>query len=118
MTPPELALWVRLRTRQDGGPIFRRQHPIGPYILDFYCSRARLAVEVDGVVHDHGDNPGRDQRRIAWLESQGIRVLRYPAAEVRRDLDGVAQSIYEAAVAPPQSSASPLTAPPLLGGAE
>jgi very-short-patch-repair endonuclease len=118
MTPPEVALWARLRARQPGYPAIRRQHPVGPYIIDFYCSATRTAIEVDGMVHLHGDNPGRDERRDAYLESQGIRVIRYAASEVLRDVDEAAMSIIQAVAAPPQSSAAPLTAPPLLGGAE
>jgi very-short-patch-repair endonuclease len=56
---------------------FRRQHPIGPYILDFYCSAAQLAVEVDGAGHDFAERVQRDERREAWLAQQGIKVLRW-----------------------------------------
>jgi very-short-patch-repair endonuclease len=63
MTPPELRLWVALRGRAADGLRFRRQHPLGPYILDFYCDVAKLAVEVDGEGHWLGDQPSRDDRR-------------------------------------------------------
>jgi very-short-patch-repair endonuclease len=99
LTPPELALWTRLRARTPGHPNFRRQHPIGPYVLDFYCAKARLCVEVDGQGHDLGDQPVRDLRRDAFLEGEGVRVMRYRALEVMQDPDGVAQSIHEAAAA-------------------
>jgi very-short-patch-repair endonuclease len=62
---PEAMLWVRLRGRASGSPAFRRQHPIGPYVLDFYCAKARLAIEIDGLRHDTGDGPQRDPRRDA-----------------------------------------------------
>ena len=65
LSPPEARLWIRLRARIPGAPVFRRQHPIGPYVLDFYCAKARLAVEVDGIGHDMGDRPRRDLRREA-----------------------------------------------------
>ena len=62
MTPPEVRFWLRFRRRHDGFPAFRRQHPLGPFILDFYCAEARLAVEIDGLSHNMGD-PDRDARR-------------------------------------------------------
>jgi very-short-patch-repair endonuclease len=97
LTPPELALWVRLRTRGEGQPVFRRQHPFGPYVLDFYCAKARLAIEVDGQSHDMGDRHAHDAGRDAYLDGKGVRVMRYRAVEVMVDPDGVAQAIIEAA---------------------
>ena len=97
MTPPEMRLWAMLRRKSMGGLKFRRQHPIGPYILDFYCAEARLCVEVDGVDHGLGDNPRRDRRRDVWLAEQGIETLRVPAIEVRDNLDGVYADIASAA---------------------
>jgi very-short-patch-repair endonuclease len=82
MTPPEVKLWVHLRHRSEGEPTFRRQHPFGPFILDFYCSQARLAVEVDGMGHGMGDQPQRDQRRDAYLARHGVRVERISARAV------------------------------------
>jgi very-short-patch-repair endonuclease len=119
MSLPEVLLWEKLRHRQPDLPRFRRQHPVGPYILDFYCSAARLAIEIDGEDHNRGDRPERDLARDKYLASLGITVLRYPAADVLRDIDGLAESLYDAARAPPQSSGlgDPLTAPPLHGGA-
>lgn len=86
--------------RKELGLRFRRQHPIGPYVLDFYCDAARLAVEVDGAAHAVADNPARDLRRDAWLAAQGIRTLRIPAAEVRDNLDGVLRMIRAEAEPP------------------
>ena len=64
---PEKLLWARLK----GAPVrFRRQHPIGPYVVDFYCASARLAIEVDGFAHEVGNQPARDQLRTDWLEAQ------------------------------------------------
>jgi len=94
MSPPEVRLWLRLRERTDARPIFRRQHPIGPYVLDFYCAAARLAIEVDGVGHDMGDRPRRDARRDAWLASRGIETLRIPAGDVLRRLDETLEAIF------------------------
>jgi very-short-patch-repair endonuclease len=89
VTPPEARLWMALRRRAAGGLRFRRQHPIGPYVLDFYCDSAKLAVEVDGFAHVTGDHPERDARRDEWLALRGIRTLRIDARGVREELDGV-----------------------------
>jgi very-short-patch-repair endonuclease len=93
MTPPEARLWGALRGRTLEGFRFRRQHPIGPYVLDFYCDGVRLAVEVDGLAHDFGEGPVRDGRRDAWLAGQGVRTLRISAIKVRDDLDSVLSTI-------------------------
>ena len=89
MTPPEARLWAALRRRAADGLRFRRQHPIGPYVLDFYCDGAKLAVEVDGFAHLTADHPQRDERRDAWLMARGVRTLRIDAREVRDELEGV-----------------------------
>ena len=68
MTWPEIVLWRALKTR-PGGLRFRHQHPAGPYVLDFFYARHRLAVEVDGEAHGRGDRPARDEARDAWLAS-------------------------------------------------
>ena len=98
MTPPETRLWLRLRTRSEDRPTFRRQHPQGPFILDFYCAHARLAVEVDGEIHSHGDRAERDARRDAWLRGQGIEVHRITAREVMTDPDAVADGVIRLAM--------------------
>ncbi|WP_055045329.1 endonuclease domain-containing protein [Devosia sp. A16] len=79
MTQPERTLWALLRRNQLGWH-FRRQHPVGPYVLDFYCAAVKLAVEVDGPVHQ--EQADRDQRRTVWLEKEGIRLLRFSTAEI------------------------------------
>ena len=89
MTPPEVRLWARLRGKRLEGLKFRRQHPIGPFILDFYCAEARLAVEVDGRTHDDPDRQDHDRQRTAWLQRQGVRVVRLAAESVRTELEGV-----------------------------
>jgi len=96
MTPPEARLWSALRASRFRNIKFRRQHPVGPYILDFYCAAARLAVEVDGAVHDNPDQARHDQRRTAWLAIQGIKVIRLRAEYVRTELDGVLGFIGDA----------------------
>jgi very-short-patch-repair endonuclease len=94
---PEGLLWRCIRPREYPGLKFRRQHPVGPYILDFYSDEHRLAVEVDGCSHGVGDRPQHDERRDAWLAKQGIRVLRLPAQLVLSDMDATLRTI-EAAV--------------------
>jgi very-short-patch-repair endonuclease len=71
MSLPEVVLWQALRNVRLAGLRFRRQHPIGPYILDFYCPAAHLALEVDGFAHDSIAEAYRDERRQAWLAQQG-----------------------------------------------
>ena len=62
-------------------PTFRCQHPIGPCGLDFYCAKARLAIEIDGMSHDVADRPQRDIRRDAWLKAEGVTVMRIAAGD-------------------------------------
>jgi len=93
LTPPEARLWSRLKGRSVHGIKFRKQHPVGPYILDFFCAEARLAVEVDGSVHDDPKQLDHDRRRSAWLSSQGIRVIRVAALDVLSELDGVLEFV-------------------------
>jgi very-short-patch-repair endonuclease len=98
MSFPEAALWNRLRVRAPGRPVFRRQHPIGPYVLDFYCAKARLGIEIDGVSHDMDDRPLRDMRRDEWLRSRGVKVFRIPVSEVTvRGIDDIADAIVRMA---------------------
>lgn len=97
LTPPELALWSQLKGRKLDGLAFRRQHPAGPYILDFYCTEARLAVEVDGQGHGYEQQGVRDDRRDARLNGEGIEVLRIPTREIRGDLLPVLNTIKAAA---------------------
>ena len=95
MTPPEVKLWCALRRRAQGAR-FRRQHPAGPYVLDFYCAAARLAIEVDGATHWRGDAEARDAIRDSWLAEAGIDTLRLSAGLVMRDLDTALRMIETA----------------------
>ena len=88
MSPPEILLWQQLR-RKATGRKWRKQHPAGPYSLDFYCDAVKLCVEVDGEAHDRGGAPANDGRRDEWLAGHGIETLRIPAAEIMGNLDGV-----------------------------
>jgi very-short-patch-repair endonuclease len=92
MTLPEVLLWQGLKARQADGFKFRRQHPVGPWILDFYCREHRLAVEVDGWSHNMGEL-GRDERRDADLARRGVRVMRFAAGEVLESVDDVVATI-------------------------
>ena len=99
MTLPEVLLWRHLRRGQLDGLLFRRQHPFGTYVLDFYCPAARLAVEVDGMAHDAPEQILRDERWTLWLAGQGVETVRFLATDVLRDesLEGVLLAIAEAA---------------------
>jgi very-short-patch-repair endonuclease len=92
MSLPELLIWRFLKGSPDGHK-FRKQHPAGPYILDFFCARANLAIEIDGFAHDTGDRPHRDIRRDQWLRANRIDTLRIPATDVLKDAQAVAESI-------------------------
>jgi very-short-patch-repair endonuclease len=91
-TLPEGLLRQVLRKRPNGFK-FRRQHPLGWYIVDFYCPAAQLVIEVDGDSHSMGGNPERDARRDRWLRDQGLRVVRFGAADVMNDLESVVTAI-------------------------
>jgi very-short-patch-repair endonuclease len=109
LSPPEAMLWSRLRNRTTGMPTFRRQHPMGPYVLDFYCAPARLAVEIDGRSHELKNRPQRDERRDAWLEAEGVKVLRIAASEVLASVDAAADGVMRMAAAMiEERAASPL----------
>ena len=90
-TPPEELLWLALRNGQIGGMKFRRQHPVGPYVADFYCHSAKLVVEVDGMSHE--EKIAKDMAKSKYLELQGLRVLRVTNEDVMRDLDAVTREI-------------------------
>jgi very-short-patch-repair endonuclease len=98
MSAPEIRLWMRIGRRLEGSPNWRRQHPMGPFILDFYCARAKLCVEVDGWGHNMGDQPERDDRRDGWLKAQGVTVLRVAAADIMRNADEVADLVRRTAM--------------------
>ncbi|WP_312165120.1 endonuclease domain-containing protein [Phenylobacterium sp.] len=96
MTLPEVLLWKALKGRRLDGLHFRKQHPAGPYVLDFYCDSAKLCVEVDGYSHGAGTRPARDEQRDAWLAEQGIRTLRISAELVLQDVDAAIATIRQA----------------------
>ena len=93
MTEPERLLWARLKDRGNG-IVFKRQQPLGPYVLDFFCYRAQIAVEVDGYHHGEEAQAARDDVRDAYLARRGIETYRITAAEVYRNADAVADGIW------------------------
>ncbi len=111
MTNAEQLLWECLRKKQLDGYRFRKQHPIGAYVLDFFCASEKLAIELDGAQHGTAEGLAKDAQRTAWLEEQGIRVLRFWNAEVMEDIDGVLGRVWEALDSPSQPS-------PLGGGSK
>jgi very-short-patch-repair endonuclease len=92
MTPSEAKLWRYLRAGRFHGLSFSRQEPVGPFILDFYCSVCRLAIELDGLAHNL--TVEADRTRQEWLEGQGIRVLRFSNSSVMSSLPWVLNQIY------------------------
>jgi very-short-patch-repair endonuclease len=96
-TPAEEQLWGCLKNRQLGGLKFRRQHPYERFVLDFFCVQHRMCVEVDGGVHLDPDQARVDAERQAFLESEGIRVLRFTNHEIETSRDRVLMRIRDAA---------------------
>jgi len=92
MSLPEVQLWQLLR-KSPGGHRFRRQHPAGPFVLDFFCARANLAIEIDGFAHETGGRPARDSQRDAWLLARRTATIRIPASDVLHDATSVAEAI-------------------------
>jgi very-short-patch-repair endonuclease len=97
-TNAEKLLWARLRGRQVNGFKFRRQQPIGPYIVDFVNFEKRLVVELDGG--QHAINKEKDERRDAWLQEEGYEVLRLWDNEVFENLEGTLEAIIEKLLSP------------------
>ncbi|MFY8144364.1 endonuclease domain-containing protein [Caulobacter sp. BE264] len=114
LTLPEGLLWRELKGRKLAGLHFRRQHPVGPYILDFYCEELRLAFEVDGEAHCFDDRPRRDAERDAWLEDRGISTLRIPARDILASPKSAIERILEIVSARPLRPSGP--PPPHRGG--
>ena len=94
MTPPEAKLWSRLRNRQLGGFKFRRQYPIGDYVVDFCCPESGLTIELDG--DSHAMQQEYDKKRTEGIAAQGYREMRFPNRDVVQNLDGVLQMILDA----------------------
>jgi len=94
-TDAEAVIWYNLRRHGIAGYNFRRQHPFGPYILDFYCPAGRLVVELDGGQHLDMDNARRDQERTTYLEQHGLRVLRFNNIQALKETKAVLDVILK-----------------------
>jgi len=108
-TDAEKVLWKHLRLRQVEGHKFRRQQPLGPYIVDSVCLDRKLIVEVDGG--QHLEQSASDAKRTAWLEGRGFRLLRYWNDQVLKEPEAVTEAIWNALNTPAQPS-------PTKGGRE
>jgi very-short-patch-repair endonuclease len=117
MTLPEVLLWQRLR-KKSLGVKFRKQHPMGDFVVDFYCDQAKTVIEVDGIVHDMGDQPDFDERRDEELRRAGYRIVRIPAAEVLHDPTAMAEAIVVMCQAIPPPSALRAATSPGGGGSK
>ena len=95
-TDAERGLWMRLRNRQLEDVKFRRQQPIGPYVVDFVSFERRIIIEIDGGQHDSKETRDRDEQRTTWLEDRGYQVLRFWNNEVLTNMEGVLESVREA----------------------
>ena len=93
LTPAEAKLWQILRNRRLAGFKFRRQHPIGPFISDFYCAQAHLVIEIDG--DSHAQQIEYDSSRTAWLEEQGYQVIRFTNLDIFNNLEQVLTKIVK-----------------------
>ncbi|ESQ87749.1 hypothetical protein ABAC460_18925 [Asticcacaulis sp. AC460] len=95
MTHAEVLLWLGLKGHSKEGMTFRRQHPVGPFILDFYCEKVKLAIEVDGEAHARGNQPEKDEVRDKWLAGCGIETLRIPGFEIMANSVFISESIVQ-----------------------
>jgi|ERR1700686_2578609 very-short-patch-repair endonuclease len=110
-TDCERILWRHLRNRRFADYKFRRQHPIDPYVLDFYCPALKLAIELDGSGHDSLLRETHDQTRAEFLSGQGIGILRFWNHQVREELDSVLETIWLALEDRTRSNPSPSSSP-------
>ena len=99
MSDAERKLWFAVRARRLGGLKFRRQHPMGPYVADFYCAEAGLVVEVDGNHHSEPAQVEHDEVRDDWMTTQGLNVLRFTVYEILQNFDAVNERIWLEATA-------------------
>lgn len=97
LSRPEYLLWLRLKLLRGSGTRIRRQHPIGPFVADFFCPSARLVIEIDGMHHDHSQ--GSDDSRSAYFAGLGLYTVRWTAKAVLADPDGCADAILSLCLA-------------------
>ena len=95
-TPPEVVFWSRVKAHRLHGLKFRRQHPLGPYVADFYCSEAQMVIELDGSTHAH--RVATDRARDAWMHDRGILVVRIPVWKLSKDPDWIVARVGQMAV--------------------
>ncbi|WP_045690503.1 endonuclease domain-containing protein [Hymenobacter sp. AT01-02] len=110
LTPAEALLWKALQRSQLAGRKFRRQHGIGPYIVDFYCPAEKLVVELDGAGHFTASGEAQDTERDAYLGSLGLKVLRFENKLIAQHIESVLAAIeaaFQATVLPPATTPSP-----------
>ena len=107
-TPHERTLWRALKELPVDGTHFRRQAPIGPYVVDFFCPAARLVIELDGGHHSEDETSERDRERQNWLEQEGYRVVRFWNSEIAGDLAAVLERIYQELHGSRDASAEPM----------
>jgi len=93
MTKAEVVLWIHIKSNQLGYK-FRRQYGIGKYIVDFYCPKLKLVVEIDGATHDHPDTQKKDQEKQEYLESEGFTVIRYNDEEILNELNAMWDNLH------------------------
>jgi very-short-patch-repair endonuclease len=116
MSLPEVILWQLVRGGKVHGLRFRRQHPVGPFVLDFYCAERKLAIEVDGLAHDNAERFEQDERRTMWLNNQGIQVIRFMASDILDPQAFEAVMMTVAEIAAPSTSFAGPPPPPRGGG--
>jgi very-short-patch-repair endonuclease len=110
MTDAERLRWRHLRNRELGGWKFRRQYPVGPFIVDFICVEKNVVIEVDGG--QHAENEALDLQRSAYLNKMGYRVLRFWNNEVLQETEAVLNAIFAILANGKQNSPSPQPSPP------
>jgi len=110
MTEAERRLWRHLRNRELGGWKFRRQYPVGPYIVDFICVGKNLVIEVDGG--KHAENEELDIKRSEFLNNMGYRVFRFWNTQVLQETEAVLETILAILMNEKRNSPSPLPSPP------
>lgn len=113
MPQAEVLLWSKIRGKQICGCKFRRQYSVGPYVIDFYCPEFKLAIELDGDSHFGEGSERRDTARQVFIESFGIKFLRFSNEDVFRNLEAVLEAIATGIVARMSREAAP-EEPPLI----
>jgi len=95
LTPSENILWSHIRKKRLSKMIFRRQHPIGPFIVDFYCHEAKLVIEIDGNIHDSQENKEHDENRTFELEKLGLKVIRFKNEAIKGNIMDVLEILQK-----------------------